>query len=128
MRITAVSVVLVLLTVSVSSCALVRPRQTYESVNFDDGIDNREARLIAREHILKKGLAGDYHFDQPDLFLDPQYPKVWFIRFYPLYMGMRMTDYLVVVDKATGQVRFANYWWPSARKLDEILTGAGEEQ
>jgi hypothetical protein len=128
MKIIVTGALLVLSTVSAASCSLAGPRHTYGSVNFDDGIVSWEARLIAREYLLNKGLAGDYHFDQPDLFLDPQYPDVWFARFYPLYVGMRMTDYLVVIDQATGRVRFANYWWPSTRVLDDILTGAGEEQ
>lgn len=105
------------------SCATMKSAQlTYEHVNFQDGIVNWEAVLIAQEELKRKFLDRDYHFDHPHLFLDPQYRDKWFVQFSPLYMGTRLTDFLIIIDKSTGKIEFSNYWWPSEKTLDEIIS------
>lgn len=114
----------VVLTMTLVSCSTMKSQKlTYEHVNFQDGIVNWEAILIAQEELKRKFLETDYHFDYPNLFLEPQYPNKWFVQFAPLYMGTRLTDYLIIIDMPTGKIQFSNYWMPSEKNLDEIISG-----
>jgi hypothetical protein len=107
-----------------SSCAsLGKQKRTFSDVTFEDGIVNWEAVVIAQEHLREKFLDQDYHYDYPQLFLEPRYSNKWFVRFQPLYMGTRLTDYLLIIDKNSGKIDFANYWWPAEQTLDDILSG-----
>lgn len=126
-RMTVLLWVLLCGVLTVLSCASFQgTKLTYEQVNFEDGISNWEAVLIAQEHLKRNSLAVDYHFDHPNLFLDQYYPNKWFVQFQPLYMGMRLTDYLVMIDKNTGKIDFSNYWWPNEQTLDDIVAGRHE--
>ena len=77
-------------------------------VTKNDGIDQKEAILLAQSQVIFRGYAENYYLDKPLLVFD----KVdrYGIKFFPRYKNLsEMRVYpkvLVVVQKKDGRIRF----------------------
>lgn len=97
-------------------------------VNTSDGIDQQEAKIIAQNEIIKMYEKRDYRVTAPDIkttHAASKYPDYWFIIFghnwfSPMstdpmaktYTQLREAQYLVVINKANGDIKFSGQWFP----------------
>ncbi len=102
--------------------------KNYDTVNFKDGIDQREAKIIAQRIIIATDEQRNYRVSVPDIRTDLEaikYPDFWFVVFghnwlspistNPMaetYTELRETQFLVVLDKDNGNIKFAGLWYP----------------
>ena len=99
-----------------------------QMVNVSDGVSEQEAKIIAQKQIIDTQEKRHYRITAPDIKTTPEalkYPDYWFIIFghnwfSPIsmdptaktYTQLRETQYLVVIDKSTGVIKFAGEWYP----------------
>ncbi len=97
-------------------------------VNIQDGVDAQEAKIMAQKDLIGMQQKRDYRVTAPDLKTTPealQYPDYWFVVFGhnwlspmstdPLaktYTQLREAQYVVVIDKKTGEIKFSGEWYP----------------
>ena len=97
-------------------------------VKTSDGVNAEEAKIMAQKQLIGFDEKRDYRITAPDIRTTPQalqYPDYWFVVFAhnwfspistdPLartYTELRETQYLVVIDKKTGAIKFAGEWYP----------------
>ncbi len=97
-------------------------------VNLKDGVDEQEAKILAQRIIVSTNEQRDYRITAPDIKTTQQalrYQDYWFVVFGhnwfspistdPLaktYTQLRETQFLVVIDKANGNIKFAGLWYP----------------
>ncbi len=97
-------------------------------VNTADGVSEVEAKLIAQKKIVNTEEKRDYRITAPDVKSNAEalkYPDYWFVVFghnwfSPIsmdssaktYTQLRETQYLVVISKQTGDVKFFGEWYP----------------
>ncbi len=97
-------------------------------VNASDGVSEQEAKILAQKQLVDTMQKRDYRVTAPDVKTTPaalKYPAYWFVVFGhnwlspistdPLaktYTELRETQYLVVIDKQSGEVKFAGEWYP----------------
>ena len=102
--------------------------KNYKTVNFADGIDEPEAKVIAQKKLVNTEEQRFYRLTAPDIRTTPQameYPEYWFVVFghnwlSPIsmepvtktYTELREIQYLVVIHKKTGEVKFFGEWFP----------------
>ena len=100
-------------------------------VDTSDGANEQEAKIIAQKEIIGMQQSRDYRITAPDIKTTPealQYPQYWFVGFghnwlSPIstdpmaktYTQLRETQYLVVIDKKTGEIKFSGEWYPKRR-------------
>lgn len=116
----------IMLSVFVVGCAATK-KLTYEHVNSKDGVSNWEAKLIAQHELEQRLDAGNYHIESPKIFTTKEFPLKWFVRFYPKYMGQKLSDYLVVIDHPTGKINYSGPWWPNQKRLSDLINGVKEK-
>ena len=96
-------------------------------VNLSDGVNAEEAKIIAQKNILNMQEKRNYRITAPDIKTTPQaerYPEYWFVVFghnwfSPIsmdptaktYTELRETQYLVVMSKADGIIKFSGEWY-----------------
>ena len=84
----------------------------YEKVNFEDGIDLQDAETIAQRALAKQHLADRYDIEKPQVVRDvaelPNQEQYWFFAFKESGFSSIEYVFMVVVEKATGKVKFAN--------------------
>ena len=84
----------------------------YETVNFEDGIDLAEAETIAQRALAKQGLTDRYDIDHPRIARDiselPNHEKYWFISFKESKFSSIEYVFMVLIEKETGKVKFAD--------------------
>ena len=97
-------------------------------VNASDGVTEQEAKIMAQNDLIKVIEKRDYRVTVPDIKSTPEalkYPAYWFVVFGhnwfspistdPLaktYTELRETQYLVVIDKKSGEIKFSGQWYP----------------
>ena len=97
-------------------------------VNFKDGVDSKEAKIMAQRIIVATDEKRDYRITAPDIKTSPaalKYPEYWFVVFghnwlAPIstdamagtYTQLRETQFLVVINKSDGNIKFAGLWYP----------------
>ena len=97
-------------------------------VSVSDGVNEREAKIMAQKQIIGMQQSRDYRVTAPDIKTTPEalkYPQVWFVVFghnwfSPIstdpmaktYTQLRETQYLVAIDKETGEIKFSGEWYP----------------
>ena len=97
-------------------------------VNAQDGVDAQEAKLIAQRMIINTAEKRDYRITAPDIKTTPEalkYPDHWFVVFghnwlSPMstdpmaktYTELRNTEYVVVIAKKDGNLKFYGQWYP----------------
>ncbi len=97
-------------------------------VNLDDGVTEKEAKIIAQRIIISSEEQNSYRITAPDIKTTHEtvkYPEYWFVVFGhnwlspistdPLaqtYTQLRETHFVVVINKANGNIKFAGLWYP----------------
>ena len=103
-------------------------RNYYHLVNIQDGVDEQEAKILAQKIIISTEEQRNYRITAPDIKTSKEaleYPYCWFVVFghnwfSPIstdpmaktYTELRETQFLVVIDKHTGQIKFHGLWYP----------------
>lgn len=84
----------------------------YETVDFENGVDLSEAKIIARRELIKNNVADLYQFTKPLVDKDveelPHHEDYWFIYFEEKRPGSIPFIFMVVVNKGNGRVKFAD--------------------
>ena len=127
------NIVLAIFVLTVGGCASMEAiyRNYDRMVNVSDGVNDQEAKIIAQKQIIGMQQSRDYRVTAPDIKTTPQalgYPQYWFVVFghnwlSPIstdpmaktYTQLRETQYLVVIDKQTGEIKFSGEWYPKRR-------------
>ncbi|MDE1921497.1 MAG: hypothetical protein KGI24_08660 [Candidatus Omnitrophica bacterium] len=103
--------------------------KNYDKLIFPGkAVSAEQAKVIAQRKLIGTGDKDSYRISYPDIKTGPladKYPDDWFVVFghnwlSPLnknamldtYTELRETQYLVVVDKKTGEVVFFGEWYP----------------
>lgn len=97
-------------------------------VHLENGVNAEQAKIIAQKKLINTDEKDSYRISYPDIKTGPlvyKYPGYWFVVFGhnwlepmssdPLagtYTQLRETEYLVVINKKTGQVPFFGEWYP----------------
>jgi hypothetical protein len=86
--------------------------EKYEKVNFEDGIDLKDAEIIAQRALAKQNLADRYDIEKPQVVRDiaelPNHEKHWLISFKESGFSSIEYVFMTVIDKGTGKVKFAD--------------------
>jgi hypothetical protein len=107
-------------------------------VNLYDGVDQKEAKIIAQRIIISTDEARNYRITAPDIkndFETDKYLDYWFVIFGhnwlspistdPLaktYTELREAQFVVVVEKRDGSIKFAGIWYPKvANNFDWVF-------
>jgi len=84
----------------------------YERIVFDDGISLEEAKVIAQKQLIKKNVVGLYDLSNPLIARDvaelPDYQDYWFVFFEEKKLGSIPFIFMVLVNKETGKIKFAD--------------------
>jgi len=84
----------------------------YEAVVVEDGIDLEEAEAIAQKQMVKENLVALYNLSNPQVEKDvtelPNYQDYWFIYFDEKRPSGIPFVFMVVINKETGKVKFAD--------------------
>lgn len=112
------------------SCASISAiEKNYQTmVQISDGVDAQEAKIIAQYQLAGMYEKQAYRITAPDIRTSDyakQYPQFWFITFGHNWFSPMSTDsaaktytelregiYLVVIEKANGNVIFSGEWYP----------------
>lgn len=123
-------VLIVMLAMGLASCASREDIiQNYEEkVNYADGVNISEARLIAKRKIITTDEKRNYKITAPGVLANiytEKYPNYWFVVFghnwlSPIstdenaktYTELKEAQYLVVIDKTTGDIPFSGEFFP----------------
>jgi uncharacterized protein YcfL len=97
-------------------------------VNLKDGVDSQEAKILAQRMIVSTDEQRSYRMTAPSIKTTQhalKYPEYWFVVFghnwfSPIstdpmaqtYTQLRETYFLVVINKANGNIKFAGLWYP----------------
>ncbi|HQO58660.1 MAG TPA: hypothetical protein PLT76_08070 [Candidatus Omnitrophota bacterium] len=84
-----------------------RVNKDYAGLNRTDGVDEKEAGVIARHALLNSQSPKRFHINKASILSDrlvEPYPDYFFVSFYPVAFDDHFWRYLVVIDKKTGQV------------------------
>ncbi len=107
-------------------------------VDSRDGVTAHEAKIIAQKDLIGMQQRRDYRMTAPDINNTPQakqYPGYWFVVFghnwfSPMstdpmaktYTDLREAQYVVVIDKQTGVIKFSGEWYPKrANNFDWVF-------
>jgi hypothetical protein len=88
---------------------------SFKKVKTDDGVDNREAVVIARKYFLDKTERQDYRLGSARVIEDyfsSEYPDYWFISYDSKTLERSHWRYLVVMKKSDGEVIFTSAYVP----------------
>ena len=89
--------------------------KAYKHVIFVDGVDPKEAPVIARRAMIQKGYDTDYSAGSGAILYDRlvrDYPDYWFVSFDARKFEMNFWKYLVVIKKSDGEIIFAGAYVP----------------
>jgi hypothetical protein len=84
----------------------------YKTVGFEDRISLEEAKVIAQRQLIKKNIVDLYRLSDPQVDEDisalPGYEKYWFIYFDEKQPSSIPFIFMVVINKQTGDIKFAD--------------------
>jgi hypothetical protein len=103
--------------------------KNYDSkVTPGQGVSSEQAKIVAQKKLLNTIDKERYRLSYPDIKTGEvvkKYPDYWFVVFghnwlepmskYPMawtYKQLRETEFLVVIDKKTGEIPFFGEWYP----------------
>ena len=105
----------------------------YKTVVFDDGIRAEEVRLVAQRELVRKGEVAVYDLANPQVAVSVAGLKrtegYWFVSFNERDAGSMPYIFMVVVNKGTGEIKFAQgyaqekHWVLEAAMLRDSLPG-----
>ena len=135
---------IILLCVLLAGCASREAIYANYAVMVDvaDGVSDQEAKIIAQREIVNAKEKRDYRVTAPDIKTTKaalKYPDYWFVVFghnwfSPIstdpqaktYTELRETQFVVVIDKKTGEVKFRGQWYPKrADNFDWVFDPEG---
>ena len=105
--------------------------KNYSLINYKDGISITEAKLIAKKSLLESKSLGAYQFMAPKVFdrwESYRHQNYWFVLFSPKAYQLKPSHYLVVVEKKSGKIQYAETKYPSNVKGYDWLFGLEPEQ
>ncbi len=84
---------------------------SYAKINYKDGINQREAKLIAKKALMDSGDKNLYRFFNPEI-VDNRYTyphqQYLFVHLKRKSLEVARSEYLVIVDKKTGKVVYSD--------------------
>ncbi len=86
-----------------------------ELVTKNDGIDPDEALAMATYQLVQSPRKGKFNYREPNLMKSPfirPYPDFWFVEFESNNFDDRFGRYLVVINKKSGDIVFADRYFP----------------
>ena len=92
----------------------------YEALQYEDGVDLNEAKTIAQRELIKQHLTDRYALDKVKVVRDvselPHHENHWFLSFHEINDTSIEYIFMVVIDKTSGKVKFADdiqdgKWW-----------------
>ncbi len=86
-----------------------------EEIDFSNGINATEAVLIAKKQLISTDVRRKYILKSAKVlygYYERRYKQYWFVRFDARSFDESFWSYLVVIDKATGDIRFAGEYVP----------------
>ena len=84
-------------------------------LDLSDGAQMPEAVILARQEFLKSPYRSEYYPKNPEVLHDlsvRDYPAYWFVSFLPKKFDQSFWRYLVVIEKDSGQIIYANPYVP----------------
>ncbi len=98
-------------------CSSVVPiKKNYiNEIDFSNGINATEALLIAKKQLISSDVRKKYILKSARVlsgYCERQYSRYWFVRFDARAFDESFWSYLVVIDKETGNIRFAGEYVP----------------
>jgi hypothetical protein len=112
-----------------SGCATIDSvNKNYQKINYSDGINTEEAKLIGKKRLINSGYQSEYQVISPDFLIDKRtkkYPDYWFVVYHPKNLGLTHSKYLVVMNKKTGDVLYSDYWECKENNFDWIIDKKG---
>jgi hypothetical protein len=111
----------------------------YETlVDVQDGVSSKEAKIMAQKVIISTHEQRHFRITAPDVKTTPaalKYSDYWFVVFGhnwfspmstdPLaktYTELRETQFVVVIEKKTGNIKFSGLWYPKrANNFDWVF-------
>ena len=85
---------------------------SYEALVLDDGVSLEEAKTVAQKALIKQNLVRMYELDNPQLEKDiaelPNHEDYWFIFFEEEKTASIEFIFMVIINKETGSIKFAN--------------------
>ena len=85
------------------------------SIDASDGINAEEAVLLARQSLIESGQTRRFHSKHPEILsgtMVEDYLDTWFVSFNPKDMDDHFWRYLVVLDKKSGTIIWADTYQP----------------
>lgn len=76
-----------------------------ESINYADGIDDREAKYIAQKYLLEKAIS-DAFLTYPEIQDNMIKPDQWEVIFQKKDPTQLSYYYLFIIDKETGKIKY----------------------
>ena len=94
------------------SDAILSVTNNYEKVVFDDGISLEEAKMVAQKQLVKNNVVDLYDLSRPQIDEDvaelPGHENYWFVFFEEKQPASIPFIFMVLVDKETGKVKYAD--------------------
>lgn len=84
----------------------------YETVDFDDGIDLEESKIVAQKQLIKNNVVDIYELTEPQITEDvedlPNSENFWFVFFEEKKPSSIPFIFMVIVNKENGKIKFAD--------------------
>ena len=86
--------------------------ESYDTVNFDDGISVEEAQIIGQREVVRKAEPEIFNVFEPEVVTEfesvPHNEDYWFVSFAEIEPGFILSVYMVAMSKETGKIVFSN--------------------
>ena len=81
-------------------------RKVYANINLEDGVNSREAVIIAQRTLLNSEYSNDYFVSNPILGYDEP-SNLWGVSFQSKKSGHDECNYCVMINKTTGKIKIS---------------------
>jgi len=114
------ALILFLLMIACGCTAAMKPadviNKDYQSVNFQDGVTQEEAFIIAKKEVMDQTPPQTYIIQEPKVMTDfesvPYQDQYWFVSFNEVEKGSTPIVYMVAIRKDTGKIVFSRSYSP----------------
>jgi len=100
-----------------SGCATIKSiEKNYKKIDYSDGINKSEAKLIAKKSLIDSPYRNFYRVIRPRILDNDetlQHPRYWFLKFRRKSSKLNKSNYFVVIEKKTGEVIYAEKHYPN---------------
>ncbi|MCR4337836.1 MAG: hypothetical protein NUV91_08540 [Candidatus Omnitrophica bacterium] len=90
-------------------------QKAYQAINLADGVDGWEAKTIAQKQLIDTEFQKQYYLNSGQVIstvLVHDYPDYWFVGFANKDFNQSFWEYLVVINKKDGEIKFAGPYVP----------------